>query len=434
MQLSLTLQFTGTNTAADTIDNQSGGTITVNSTGVIDTNGLDINNTGTFTVNGTLQTENGDFTNNSGGVLNGSGTVDLGSGSYVDNGGSNTFGLSPGSFIFENGSVSFSALTYSEFELGGLIAGDEYDELTVNNGLFTLGGTLDVVSWGDFEASAGDSFQIMNWDDRAGMFDEVQGLDNWGSVALDTIVTDSGLTLVARTVTDQGDDNAEVFTGTGSDDVVVALGGDDILTGAGGDDLLLGGEGDDVLSGDAGDDRLIGGLGTDTADYSDAASGVTINLENGEGLDGDGGIDTLISIENLIGSAHDDVLIGNGRDNVFIGGDGADTFVLNATDDSGDVIQDFVSGEDSLVLGTAFGFDEGTAQNGVNFSVIGGGYDGTNAGSNTAHANGDASLVYSEADNALYFDENGKDADGYSVVASLNPGANVVADDIHFAA
>ncbi len=430
----ITLQFTGTNTAADTIDNQTGGTITVNSTGVIDTNGLDITNAGTITVNGTLQTEGGDITNNSGGVLNGSGSVTLGGGSYIDGGGSNTFGLSPGSFTFEDGSVVFSAATYSEFELGGLIAGDEYDELTVNNGLFTLAGTLDVVSYDDFEASAGDSFQIMNWDDRAGMFHEVEGLDNWGSVALDTIVTDSSLTLVARTVTQQGDDSTEVFTGTSSDDVVVALGGDDILIGAGGDDLLLGGEGDDVLSGGTGDDRIIGGLGTDTADYSDASSGVTINLDNGEGLDGEGGIDTLISIENLIGSANDDVLIGSGRDNVFIGGAGADTFVLNAAEQGNDSIQDFISGEDSIVLGAAFGFDEGTAQNGVNFSVIGGGYDGTNAGSNNAHANGNASLVYSEADNALYYDENGKDADGYSVVATLTPGSAIVADDIHFAA
>ena len=328
----------------------------------------------------------------------------------------------------------FSAATYSEFELGGLTAGDEYDELTVNNGLFTLGGTLDVVSYDDFAASAGDSFQIMNWDSRAGMFHEIEGLDTWGNVALDTTFTDTGLTLTARTVTHQGDDDADVYIGTGKDDVMVSLGGNDTLSGGDGSDLLLGGEGNDVLSGGAGDDRLIGGLGTDTADYSDASSGVTINLENGEGLDGEGGVDTLISIENLVGSDHDDVFIVNSRDNIMIGGEGADSFVFNAADGGDDLIQDFTSGEDSIVLGTAFGFDAGAAQEGVNFSVIGDAYDGTNAGANDAHAAGNASLVYSEDDNALYYDENGKDADGYSVVATLQPGAGIVADDIHFAA
>lgn len=57
-----------------------------------------------------------------------------------------------------------------------------------------------------------------------------------------------------------------------------------------------------------------------------------------------------------------------------------------------------------------------------------------NAGANDVHANGNASLIYSQAYNALYLDKNGKGADGYSVVATLNPGANIVADDIHFAA
>ena len=158
-------------------------------------------------------------------------------------------------------------------------------------------------------------------------------------------------------------------------------------------------------------------------------------MENGEGLDGESGVDTLISIENLIGSDHDDVFISNARDNVMIGGKGSDTFIFNAVDGGDDLIEDFTSGEDSIVLSAgAFGFNAGTAEEGVNFSIIEGGYDGSNAGDNAAHAAGNASLVYSEDDSALYYDENGKDEDGYSVVATLQPGAGIVADDIHFAA
>ncbi|MEQ8733484.1 MAG: Calx-beta domain-containing protein [Rhodospirillaceae bacterium] len=429
-----TLTFNSSNTAADAIDLQSGGSVTIDSGSTFFTDATDVTNAGTIVINGTFNTGGGDLTNNTGGSISGSGSLNLSGGSYFDGGGSNTFGLSPGSFTFENGSVSYSAGTYSEFELGGVIAGSEYDELNVRGGLFTLGGTLDVVSYDGFAAQEGDSFAIMNWDTQSGMFHEANGLDSWGSVALDPIFTNTGLTLVARTVTDQGDDTANVFTGSANDDVIVALGGNDTLSGAGGNDLLLGGDGDDVLSGGAGDDRLIGGLGTDTADYSNDIAGVVVDLANGTATDGSGGMDTLISIENVIGSDFDDVFTGNSRDNVFVGGAGADTFVLNAPDDGNDLIQDFTSGEDSLLFTAAFGFAQGTAVQGENFSVIGGTYDGSNAGANTAHAAGQASIIYSQADSAIYYDANGKDADGYTVVASLNPGTTIVADDIHFAA
>ena len=427
-----TLQFTGSNTAADAINFQSGGTVTVNSGSTIDTNGLDVTNDGDMTINGTFQTEGGDFLNDTNGDLTGFANLSLGGGSFTNNGNSDG-GASPGLFVVEGGDAIFGATSTIIVEIGGTDSAD-YDINRFGQN-FHMGGALGVVSWDGFEASAGDSFDIIEWGSSSGMFDEIEGLDAWGDVALDTTFTDSGLTLTAKTVTHQGDDDADVYIGTGDDDVMVSLGGSDVLSGADGSDLLLGGDGDDVLSGGAGDDRLIGGLGTDTADYSDASSGVTINLENGEGLDGDGGVDTLISIENLIGSDHDDVFINNARDNVMIGGDGSDTFIFNAVDGGDDLIQDFTSGEDSIVLAAgAFGFNAGTAQEGVNFSVIDGGYDGTNAGGNDAHAAGNASLVYSEEDSALYYDENGKDADGYSVVATLQPGAGIVADDIHFAA
>jgi VCBS repeat-containing protein len=59
----------------------------------------------------------------------------------------------------------------------------------------------------------------------------------------------------------QGDDNANVLTGTSGDDVILGKGGDDNLIGAAGNDHLEGGAGQDTLIGGAGNDTLTGGTG-----------------------------------------------------------------------------------------------------------------------------------------------------------------------------
>jgi Ca2+-binding RTX toxin-like protein len=76
--------------------------------------------------------------------------------------------------------------------------------------------------------------------------------------------------------------------------------------------------------GGAGADLLDGGDGVDTAVYSGSATGVSINLAAGTASGGDAQGDTLISIENLVGSNYDDILIGDAGDNVLTGGAGAD--------------------------------------------------------------------------------------------------------------
>ena len=101
---------------------------------------------------------------------------------------------------------------------------------------------------------------------------------------------------------------------------------DDTLTGDGNANTLSGLAGDDTLQGGAGNDTLDGGLGSDTASYEDAASGVTVTLATqGASQDTIGaGTDTLIGIENLTGSAHDDTLAGDANANVLDGGDNGD--------------------------------------------------------------------------------------------------------------
>lgn len=98
----------------------------------------------------------------------------------------------------------------------------------------------------------------------------------------------------------------------------------DTLTGDGGANTLSGGNGNDVLTGGAGDDTLAGGGGTDTADYSDAAAGVTVSLLDGTADDGEGGSDTLTNIENVIGSAFADTITGSNAANILDGGAGDD--------------------------------------------------------------------------------------------------------------
>ncbi len=118
---------------------------------------------------------------------------------------------------------------------------------------------------------------------------------------------------------------SETLTGTSGKDEIYGNGGDDTLIGLGDDDLLEGGANNDILRGGAGNDILVGGSGVDRADYSDAASGVSVNLGLLGAQDtGGAGTDTLSTIENLTGSNHADVLTGDGNANQLEGGAGND--------------------------------------------------------------------------------------------------------------
>ncbi len=101
----------------------------------------------------------------------------------------------------------------------------------------------------------------------------------------------------------------------------------DVLTGTPFADTLEGGQGDDIID----------GLGDqDTASYSSASSGVTVDLRlQGIAQDTSGaGFDTLINIENLTGSDFDDSLTGDDDDNTLRGNVGADTLSGNGGNDT----------------------------------------------------------------------------------------------------
>lgn len=132
----------------------------------------------------------------------------------------------------------------------------------------------------------------------------------------------------------------ENVVGSSNNDRISGSSGSNELDGAAGDDTLVGGAGSDVLKGGTGDDLLIGGSGNDTADYSGAVAGVTVDLTVHGFQTVDGATseqDRLIGVENLAGSSGNDSLVGDAGDNTLSGGDGDDTL-------SGGAGADFVTG------------------------------------------------------------------------------------------
>lgn len=104
----------------------------------------------------------------------------------------------------------------------------------------------------------------------------------------------------------------------------------DNLNAAGNDDFLYGDAGDDLLIGGTGADRVDGGAGTDTASWSTADARIIANLlANTATGSGQGVGDALVSIENLTGSAFNDILTGNNASNVLTGSSGNDTIFGN---------------------------------------------------------------------------------------------------------
>lgn len=109
----------------------------------------------------------------------------------------------------------------------------------------------------------------------------------------------------------------------------------DTLTGDSGNNSLEGGDGDDLLEGGDGDDLLDGGADNDTASYASAADGVTVDLsETGQQDTVNAGMDTLVNIENIIGSAFADILTGDSENNTLDGGEGNDRLNGGGGDDT----------------------------------------------------------------------------------------------------
>jgi Ca2+-binding RTX toxin-like protein len=128
-------------------------------------------------------------------------------------------------------------------------------------------------------------------------------------------VTAVGVTINLASTIAQNTVTAGTDTLTGIENVIGSA-FNDTLTGDGAANVIEGGDGADLING-AG--------GADTAGYEHAAAGINVNLAlNGGQNTISAGIDTLISMENVIGSGFNDTLTGNGGANVMEGGVGND--------------------------------------------------------------------------------------------------------------
>jgi len=195
------------------------------------------------------------------------------------------------------------------------------------------------------------------------------------------------LTLTGTAVSGGGNSSNNSITGNGvgnsltggaGNDTLYGNAGNDSLFGNSGNDSLSGGVGNDTLSGSTGDDLLDGGDDIDTATYAPASAGVSVNLalagpQNTVG----GGIDTLISIENLIGSGFADTLRGNAGNNSLSGGNGDDRLLGGAGNDTliGGAGYDRMyggTGDDTYTVSDATDFayeDEGEGTDLVNATI-----------------------------------------------------------------
>jgi Ca2+-binding RTX toxin-like protein len=144
----------------------------------------------------------------------------------------------------------------------------------------------------------------------------------------------------------------ESLHGTFLNDVLYGDDGANTLGGGPGDDELYGLGGDDRLrSGEwnpSGTDLLDGGEGRDTAWYYLSWDAVQADLTTGQAVTS--GVDTLVGIENLFGSKHNDTLIGDDGNNDIQGSLGDDVMdARGGTDtamfrDSFELVIDLVEG------------------------------------------------------------------------------------------
>ncbi len=294
----------------------------------------------------TLWGESGDDTIKGGddddSLLGGSGADSLNAGSGTDavEGGSGADSITGGALNdWINGSSGADTIwggTGSDVIDAG--SGDDvvfgWDENTFDPGddRITLGGGNDF-------ALGGYGNDTIKGDDGDDTIQGDAGDDSlWGGYGDDLVLGGDGNDFVVGEYGNDslfGDAGNDTINGWGGFDRLFGGEGNDSLNGGGDDDQLYGETGADTLFGHLGNDYLEGGAGADVIDgahgidaasYRQSAAAVNVDLtRSGAQSGGDAAGDTLVDIENLIGSALCDTLVGNSGHNLLSGGDGADS-------------------------------------------------------------------------------------------------------------
>ncbi|MBF0120117.1 MAG: hypothetical protein HQK79_14885 [Desulfobacterales bacterium] len=318
-------------------------------------------------------------------------------------------------------------LTWGSCLLGGsdadsIAGGTSDDNIYGNAGDDTLYGGAgdDILSGGMgrdvFAFTSGNGHDVINDFDAGADRIVLSGTDaDWNTLTSEfnegthstTIYFGTGENMTTIMVTGQNITRDQLLIwGDHTDDLISGSGSSDTLSGGIGNDTILGGAGNDTLDGGSGNDRMDGGAGTDTASYDLAKGSVNVNLSTGSAIDGEGGTDTLISIENVIGSRYDDTITGNNSANLISGGKGND--LIDGGTGTDTASYDLANGSVNVDLsaGTANDGVEGTdTLTGIE-NVIGSRYDDTIAGDDSANLiSGDAgndSLSGNTGNDTLY--------------------------------
>lgn len=265
----------------------------------------------------------------------------------------------------------------------------------------------------------------------------------------------------------QGNSGRDTLRGSQGDDLLDGGDGNDSLLGGQDADTLYGGNGNDVLEGGAGADHLHGGSGVDTLiggfgnDRYVVSNRNDVLVENpGEGQDvvlatinwtlGDN-IENLALFGNavrgvgnalnnritgntqdnllfgqagddtLLGGYGDDTLVGGGGLDRLVGGEGADAFRIVGPNSGRDVIADFTHGVDVIeIVGARFG---GLAPGDLPAERFAANAAGAATGAF-------AQLVYDTDDGRLFWDSNGTDPGGRTLIAVLQGAPTLTASDI----
>ncbi|WP_162148510.1 polysaccharide lyase family 7 protein [Asticcacaulis sp. AC402] len=149
-------------------------------------------------------------------------------------------------------------------------------------------------------------------------------------------------------------------TGGGGSDALESI---ENLTGSDYNDSLTGDGGDNRLDGGLGDDTLSGGDGRDIASYGAAGAAVTVSLllqnqaQNTLAL----GMDHLVGMEGLSGSAYHDTLTGDSGGNWLDGGGGVDRLIGSGGNDTyyvdnpaDNVVENHLAGMDLIVSSISY--------------------------------------------------------------------------------